>query len=506
MVTVPSGPESAATLGSMKSPPSPTRRKVGPIADHRDFIRPRTVRKRATVAHLAEEWLGYRDRLRLPNITQECAWRTTIAPAFAKTPVAALGPDDVEGWISALVASGFSPTSVRNRYGILRAMLEWGLEEGWIDSNPAAAIRRSVVPAKIHYGRSEAEVLTPPQIAKVVFATAVPLRRRALWAGLLLTGARFGEAAALAWADVELGVEPLGRLTIGRTWDCKRRELRQATKERQVKRVPIHPALVEVLARWQVEQEDQLRRPVEPSDPLFPKDVRSGERWSETSCLRAWRQDLLSLGITHPADGPRRLHATRHTFISQLHAAGGDSRNIAFMTHKETPRSAFSRYVHPGWPVLCRTVLLLQVEPLAEQPELIYEPTTAGLSRDEAREARKAGLLPRRTQPLQDRAKEIRAALQASHGNIKEAARQLGWPKVTLYDRVRALRLDGYAHRLKEQAPLLCALEAAGGDVDWAARGLKMPPRIIRESVRVFGLEDYVRTLQARSSAPTTMQ
>lgn len=378
-----------------------TRRKAStPLLDHRTFIRPPAT-LHATTAELAQAWLEVRAQARLHTTTEEAAWRLTIAPAFGDLPVRELEPRAIEAWIRSLVASGYNPNTVRSRYSMFRAMLEWGVGEGFLDLNPAAAVRKAELPPKLYTARSEAEVLSLEQVHRVVYST-LPIGRRVLWAAALLAGARFGELAALTWADLELGVEPLGRMTITRSWDCKRHEVRPTTKERQVKRVPVHPALRNVLFEWRGRLRELLGRAVDGADLVLPRPpVRHFEgtvAWAETSALRAWRQDLLALGIEHPSEGPRRLHGARHTFISRALEGGADPRHVRHLTHREAPRSAFDRYSHVSWEGCCRAVLAIELQPPAEAFRPRYTPPNPpGRGKRaggrEARELRRDGLV-----------------------------------------------------------------------------------------------------------------
>lgn len=84
--------------------------------------------------------------------------------------------------------------------------------------------------------------------------------------------------------------------------------------------------------------------------------------WGQTTLLRRWHEVLERAGVAHPATGPRRLHAARHTFASLLVRAGAAGRSVRAITHDSTADgSTFARYVHLDWSSLCEAVLKLEI-------------------------------------------------------------------------------------------------------------------------------------------------
>ena len=76
-------------------------------------------------------------------------------------------------------------------------MLDTAVRDGALAANPAAVVRRPRVTSK------EASYLTPEQLSDLLRA-AGETRYAALFALLILTGLRRGEALALQWSDVDL--------------------------------------------------------------------------------------------------------------------------------------------------------------------------------------------------------------------------------------------------------------------------------------------------------------
>ncbi|HEV7213276.1 MAG TPA: site-specific integrase, partial [Blastococcus sp.] len=102
---------------------------------------------------------------------------------------------NVEGWVVELRRKGLAESTIRSAYTILRAVLDTAVRDGALASNPAAVIRRPRVT------NSEAHHPTPTQVADLLRA-AGGSRYAPLFALLVHTGLRRGEALALQWTDV----------------------------------------------------------------------------------------------------------------------------------------------------------------------------------------------------------------------------------------------------------------------------------------------------------------
>lgn len=106
-------------------------------------------------------------------------------------------PSHVEGWVVGLRRKGLAESTVRSAYTVLRSVLDTAVRDGALATNPAAAIRRPKVTSK------EATYLSPEQVSELISAAAGS-RYALLFAFLVHTGLRRGEALALKWADIDL--------------------------------------------------------------------------------------------------------------------------------------------------------------------------------------------------------------------------------------------------------------------------------------------------------------
>jgi integrase len=92
------------------------------------------------------------------------------------------------------------------------------------------------------------------------------------------------------------------------------------------RRVPVHPVLAELLARWREGFELLHCTKPAPGLPIVPR-LGLGHHTKSTA-YKMWRKSCAEVGVTN-----RSLHATRHTFISYLRRGGVASEDIEVITH-----------------------------------------------------------------------------------------------------------------------------------------------------------------------------
>jgi integrase len=158
--------------------------------------------RRETVAAFTLHWidttLQASERKRNTKVMYAGVARTHIlGSALATVTLDRVRPSHVEGWLVELRRKGLAESTIRSAYTILRAVLDTAVRDGALAANPAAAIRRPRVTAK------EAPHLTPTQVTELLQA-AEGSRYAPLFALLVHTGLRRGEALALRWSDVDL--------------------------------------------------------------------------------------------------------------------------------------------------------------------------------------------------------------------------------------------------------------------------------------------------------------
>ncbi len=271
--------------------------------------------RRQTVAAFTLHWidttLQASERKRNTKVMYTGVARTHImSSSLANVTLDRVRPSHVEGWIVELRSKGLAESTVRSAYTILRAVLDTAVRDGALASNPAAAIRRPRVTVK------EAPYLTPAQVADLLRA-AEGGRYASLFALLVHTGLRRGEALALQWSDVDL---PRGILRVRGTLSRIDGELvvTEPKTVRSKRFVPIsEPA--ERLLRAQQEAQAEERRHAGSTwrQTGFVFTTQFGEPCDPRNAFRALRVAATKAGLPHAG-----LHTLRHSAASVLLTRG----------------------------------------------------------------------------------------------------------------------------------------------------------------------------------------
>ncbi|MFW3168964.1 tyrosine-type recombinase/integrase [Geodermatophilus sp. CPCC 206100] len=251
------------------------------------------------------------DRKRNTKVMYAGVARTHILPSsIGRLTLDRIRPSHVEGWVVELRRKGLAESTIRSAYTILRAVLDTAVRDGALGANPAAAIRRPRVTAK------EAPYLTPAQVAELLRA-AEGSRYAPLFALLVHTGLRRGEALGLQWSDVDLAH---GILRVRGTLSRVDGEL-VVTEPKTAKSkrfVPIsEPA--ERLLRAQQEAQAEERRHAASAwrQTGFVFTTEAGEPCDPRNAFRALRVAAAKAGL--PQAG---LHTLRHSAASVMLTRG----------------------------------------------------------------------------------------------------------------------------------------------------------------------------------------
>lgn len=343
----------------------------GAPSDWRAYLKPRPVAS-LSIAAVVASFLAQRRAARSASLRDlESVCRCHIIPDLGDLEARGLAVEHVEAWLRWKSECGLAPKTRGKLLGVLGSVLEHARALGAADQVVTRLLARSSRPRAelADPERPALEVLSPAELTRLVSDPRIPYPRRLLWAALLTTGMRPGEAFALLGGDL-YAARPLEELRVERAFAEKANELR-ATKTGRRRHVPVHPVLAELLeargqwfARW-------LGRSPGPHEPLlfrpWPDRPRAPESrpaevrpWRLQSALRWWRWDLEALGIAHPSSGPRRLYAAKHSFVSALRAGGVDRDTVSCLTHGVHRRAAgIDHYNHVSWEARCRAVLQL---------------------------------------------------------------------------------------------------------------------------------------------------
>jgi len=284
--------------------------------------------------------------------------RAHISPALGALPVAQITRRHVKDLAYALRHRGLKPKTVRKIVGTLSVILGEALDDGAIAANPAAALRKIYQADEFKGASRGCNPLTRDELAHLLHIAETyaidragsrvhPYRRHRLFLLLLArTGLRLGEALALQWGDIDL---PGGVL------DVRRAIVRgriSTPKNKKPRRVDLSTQLRATLA----EVRDCRFARVVALDPRL-----EAERRAAADVATAW---VFPGATGEPMDGDNfrarvfgpllaaaklrrvRLHDLRHSFASQLIAAGKELHYVQQQMGHHSPAFTLAVYGH----------------------------------------------------------------------------------------------------------------------------------------------------------------
>lgn len=340
------------------------RRREVKRVDWRTLIRPR-----ASLEMLVPEVTAARldERRTLGRKTRDLqSWLNEVEVTFAGVKMSELGVSEIIAWLSALQLEGQAPKTIWKKRSFLSADFQYAIRVGAVDDNPVHRLPTGIIPDNCALDplRGAIEILAIEILRRMITDERIPFCRRILWAIVLLTGARFGEAASLCYGDWNPNMEPFGELVISRSWDCREHVLSPFPKAQRIRRVPVHPRLAKMFRearRWFTEVAGH-RPGRESLIAPFPSPRRGLDFWHENTAIRWWRKDLVTIGAPAIHGAERTLHSARDTFVSLAVNGGAERRVVESLTHTADPkRKAFDGYVHYLWPTLCDAVSRIEL-------------------------------------------------------------------------------------------------------------------------------------------------
>lgn len=244
-----------------------------------------------------------------------------------------------------------SSKTVANIYAVVRQIVGHAHRREVIARDPFAGIDRREVPRKPRSRRSRYAL---EAIRAVLTSEAVHPVGRVFSAIAFLTGARQGEICGLRWSDWDIGAEPLTCLTIDKQYDGRPLKSDEVDDPgAHARKVPVHPALAEVLTLWWREGFALVYgRPPRLEDPIVPsKGLRH--------YTRAGSYELFQRAIERAGVANLALHVTRHTFISVARRRAGKDV-VEKITHNAVGET-IDQYTHKQWDELCEAVSLIDL-------------------------------------------------------------------------------------------------------------------------------------------------
>lgn len=210
------------------------------------------------------------------------------------TDIADVTPEVMRRYMVGEASRGLKPWTLSGRFYSALRLFNWCIEQGYIDVNPMARMKRPKTPerARNAFDRKEIRRLMTVLAAKPGW---IGLRDRALVAVLLGTGARASELAGIRLQEID--------------WPHRRILLHgKGSKDR---RVPMGKTTMKALR-------DYIRaRPAVPSDRLWVTHRRSP---MEYSAIEMMVRHLGDYADVHPC----HLHRFRHTFATEFYLRNRD--------------------------------------------------------------------------------------------------------------------------------------------------------------------------------------
>lgn len=318
-----------------------------------------------TVANYADQWLAAPSRKALASYPEMVGHlRNHVLPRIGQLRIRELRPrhvrDVVRGLKQLIERGDLSPKTVLNVYGTMRTMLHDAVVDEVITASPCV-VSRDELPAKVDKDPEWRELATyeRAEVVRILTATKIPPERRVQCALKALAGLRHGEVAGLRWR-MWLAMEPLGRLSIARTYTDKR------TKTKVTRAVPVHRELARMLEAWQAMWEGIYGHAPGPDDFIVP--TRNLTPIDPSDAVVAFKVDLDEIGLRVAAGEHRDRggHDLRAWFISTALEDGAAADALYTVTHTKK-KDVASGYNRQRWKRLCDAVGCLEIQ-LGDDP------------------------------------------------------------------------------------------------------------------------------------------
>lgn len=304
-------------------------KKYFPDTDNVDFYRGGTA-SMPTIAELLEDFL----KIVAPTLKAStlAGYRkianNVLAVNFGHISVDEFKRRQVTAWASNQAASG---KRIANVVSVLRAALDYAVDEEYIDKNPLHRwkYRKQAAPAR----RPAVDPFTAKEQAAIINAAPAGQGRNMLlfwfWSGL-----RTSELIALEWSDIDY-IEGQVHINKARTADADEAELPKTTAGQRF--IKLLPPAIEALER-------QKEHTYLTGGVIF-LNPRTGQPWAGDAPIRRtlWTHALKRAGVRY-----RRPYQCRHTYASMMLSAGESVMWVAKqMGHSDWTQTAraYARWI-----------------------------------------------------------------------------------------------------------------------------------------------------------------
>ncbi len=275
--------------------------------------------KPLTLEQFSSEWLEAKKQALKPSSYQsyEQSFRLHILPYLGEKKLQDLKPLDIQAWVGKLTTSGMSAATLSRCYRGLHAALSQAVAWGLMQQIPCRSIELPRV------AREEMMFLDPADIHKMLEHSPEP--QRTLYATLVYTGLRLGEALALNWAHLDFS---RGMIIVEKSWSPDAGYQEPKTPESR-RSVPMVPTLAEMLSSNRGAS-DELVFTHNGVKPMHP----SGLRRRLAKVLEAAELPYVT------------LHSLRHTFASAMLASGCSVKGLQKALGHASAMMTLNIYAH----------------------------------------------------------------------------------------------------------------------------------------------------------------
>jgi integrase len=287
---------------------------------HGTYVKPSA--GRIVFGEVAESWLAGKVNLAASTRARyRSALDAHLLPAFGSVPIAELGAARLHGWVASAAAANAAAT-VRKNCMVLHQVLAQAVADGRLSVNPAAELELP------RLDESEKRYLSAGQIRALAAAAG---EHGPLVLVLGFCGLRFGEAAALTAADVDL---VSGRVRVHRSITAVNGTMIfSLPKSHQARTVALPGFLVDVL-REHLQGRDLTAL-------AFP-DTRGGPQRTTNVRRRWWARAVTDSG----APAGLTVHELRHSAASMAIHAGASIKALQKMLGHKSATLTLDRYGH----------------------------------------------------------------------------------------------------------------------------------------------------------------
>ena len=240
----------------------------------------------------------------------ESTLRVHLVPFFGNRQLSDIDVATIETFIYAKLDEGKAPKSIHNYLGLLHSILAYAVKRGWCESNPVALVETPRAPRD-----RDIRFLTLPELESVLAASPDTLLGqvdRVVFLTAAMTGMRRGELVALRWQDIDSEV---GLIRVRRNFT--RNQFGTPKSRRSSRAVPLAPRLTDELRAHRGRCPSTEALDLVFAHPLLGTVLDPSKlRKRFLACVR--RANVR----------PVRFHDLRHTFGTQMAAAGAPMRAI----------------------------------------------------------------------------------------------------------------------------------------------------------------------------------